>query len=83
MEPNDEVCLCFHVRRRKLENYLRVERPQRASQLSDCGGAGTGCGWCVPILEKLFDHFQNPSLAVELPSPEQHASDRQDYLKRE
>ena len=55
MDLDDEVCLCFRVSRRKLLAYLRVERPAVASQLSGCGGAGTGCGWCVPHLRRLFD----------------------------
>lgn len=54
MEPESKVCLCFRVSRRKLLNFIRLERPRVASQLSQCGGAGTGCGWCVPHLEKLF-----------------------------
>ncbi|MGL4514802.1 MAG: (2Fe-2S)-binding protein [Lacipirellulaceae bacterium] len=55
MQPDDELCLCFHVTRRKVENYLRVERPASPSQLSECYGAGTGCGWCRPLLRRLFD----------------------------
>ncbi len=54
MQPDDEICLCFHITRRKVENFIRVERPQRAAQLSECFGAGTGCGWCRPFLEALF-----------------------------
>ena len=54
MSPDDEICLCFHVTRRKLEKFVRLERPQRVSQMSSCGGAGTGCGWCIPILETIF-----------------------------
>ncbi len=54
MQPDDEICLCFHVTRRKVENFIRVQRPQRAAQLSECFGAGTGCGWCRPFLEELF-----------------------------
>ena len=53
MEPDDELCLCFHVSKRKVLNFLRVHQPRVASQLSECGGAGTGCGWCVPFLKKL------------------------------
>jgi bacterioferritin-associated ferredoxin len=53
MDLDDELCLCFHVSKRKVINYLRVHRPRVASQLADCGGAGTGCGWCVPFLKKL------------------------------
>ena len=45
MELDDEVCLCFHVTKRKLLSFLRVEQPRRAGQLSECFGAGTGCGW--------------------------------------
>ncbi len=55
MGPDDEICLCFHVTRRKVENFLRVERPRRVGQLSECFGAGTGCGWCRPFLRRLFD----------------------------
>src|SRR5947209_20063882 len=54
MDADQKVCLCFHVTRRKLLNFLRVERPRVASQLSECGGAGTGCGWCVPFLKEMF-----------------------------
>ncbi len=54
MQDKDEICLCFHVSRKKLVNFVRVERPQRASQLSQCFGAGTGCGWCRPFLEAIF-----------------------------
>jgi len=53
MDLDDELCLCFHVSKRKVINYLRVHRPKVPSQLADCGGAGTGCGWCVPFLKKL------------------------------
>jgi bacterioferritin-associated ferredoxin len=54
MNPDDPVCLCFHVTRRKVVNFIRVEKPRRPSQLSQCFGAGTGCGWCRPFLERLL-----------------------------
>jgi len=50
---DDDVCLCFHVSRRKILNYCRRERPPVASLISECLSAGTGCGWCVPFLERL------------------------------
>ena len=83
MEPDEDVCLCFHVTRRKLEQYLLVTQPSRASQLSECGGAGTGCGWCVRILENMFAHYQsgNPE-ELEFPTSAEHAEDRQDYLSK-
>jgi NAD(P)H-nitrite reductase large subunit len=54
MHLDHKVCLCFHVTQRKLLNFLRVHRPRVPSQLSECGGAGTGCGWCIPFLKQLF-----------------------------
>jgi len=39
MDLDDKVCyLLFHVSRRKLENFVRRERPKVPSQLSQCGG---------------------------------------------
>jgi bacterioferritin-associated ferredoxin len=58
MLPDDELCLCFHVTQRKVVNFLRVERPRVASQMSECFGAGTGCGWCRPFLLKLWEAHQ-------------------------
>ena len=55
MDLDDELCLCFHVSKRKVQNFLRVEQPARPGQLSECFGAGTGCGWCRPFLRKLFE----------------------------
>ena len=54
MEPDDELCYCFHITQRKLVNFARQRRPKVASQLSECGGAGTGCGWCIPFLQEIF-----------------------------
>ena len=53
MDPDAHVCLCFRVSRRKLVNFARRERPARASQMSACLDAGTGCGWCIPVLRRI------------------------------
>lgn len=55
MEPDEKLCFCFHVTRRKVTNWIRIHQPRVPSEVSQCGGAGTGCGWCVPFLRKLFD----------------------------
>ena len=81
MDLDEDVCLCFHVTRRKLENFLRVEQPTRASQMSHCGGAGTGCGWCVPILRSMFAHqYQSSSEDLELPAADEYAEKRERYI---
>lgn len=87
MGPEDELCLCFHVTRRKVENYLRVEKPRAPSQLADCYGAGTGCGWCRPLLGRLFAAAQagaphgGAEADVDLPDAQSHALGRAAYVR--
>ncbi len=69
MKLDDELCLCFHVTRRKLIQYVRIHRPAVASQLSECFGAGTGCGWCRPYLRQIFEREQKAQWAMILPWP--------------
>jgi bacterioferritin-associated ferredoxin len=61
LQPDDTVCYCFHVSLRKIETFCRVNQPQVASQISDCLSAGTGCGWCVPML-KVVHRRMMPNL---------------------
>jgi len=83
MELDEELCLCFHVTQRKVINYLRIVRPRRAAQLSDCFGAGTGCGWCRPYLERLFAAAQREAgHDPQLPSAADYAAMRSRYVKR-
>ena len=79
MQLDDRVCYCYHVSLRKLVNFARREKPRRASQMSECLGAGTGCGWCIPFLIKIA---QDPD-AFELTelTPEQYAESRKCYIK--
>lgn len=86
MDLDDELCLCFHVSKRKVVNYIRVEKPRRLSQLSNCFGAGTGCGWCRPFLMRIYAQMQevdpscNPSMD-SLPTAEEYASKRKNYIQ--
>jgi bacterioferritin-associated ferredoxin len=81
VSPDDELCLCFHVTKRKVVNYLRVEKPRRVGQLADCFGAGTGCGWCRPFLQKLFDQaVAGGQLEADLPTTADYASQRAKYI---
>jgi bacterioferritin-associated ferredoxin len=59
MKPTDDVCLCFHVPLVKINSYLAREDPKVASLISECLGAGTGCGWCVPYLKDLHAQHKN------------------------
>lgn len=79
MDDDDELCLCFHVSKRKVIQYIRVRKPKVASQLSECHGAGTGCGWCRPFLKRLMEE-PNPETA-DLPDPESYAANRREYRK--
>ncbi|MCS7022644.1 MAG: (2Fe-2S)-binding protein [Gemmataceae bacterium] len=96
MKPDDVICYCFHVTWRKLENWTRRHRPRVASQLSACGGAGTGCGWCIPFLKLIHRRAthncavaQGTSNSVGNPlpddlirlSPEEYSALRAEYIR--
>jgi bacterioferritin-associated ferredoxin len=82
MNLDDEVCLCFHVTKRKLLNFLRVEKPRRPGELSECFGAGTGCGWCRGYLRRMHEAWRVGRSAEEPePSPEEHARGRSQYVR--
>lgn len=78
MELDDDLCLCFHVTKRKVVNFIRIEKPKRVGQISDCGGAGTGCGWCRPFLKQLFEQ---DSGETKLPTAEEYAALRSSYVR--
>jgi bacterioferritin-associated ferredoxin len=81
MKDDDELCLCFHVTKRKVVNFLRVEKPRRVGQLAECFGAGTGCGWCRPFLQKLFDQAAAGGLIdADLPDEQDYAAQRAKYV---
>jgi bacterioferritin-associated ferredoxin len=93
MNLDDKVCYCFHVSRRKLVTWVRHHAPKVPSQLAMCGGAGTGCGWCIPFLHQIFRQGQAPDGGAETGcgggpvgtldelTPEAYAARRADYVK--
>ena len=82
MDLDAKVCYCFHVTRRKLVNFIRLTRPRVPSQLSDCGGAGTGCGWCIPFLRQLHTQaVEGGATELESLSPEEYERRRADYVR--
>lgn len=83
MGPDDKICYCYNVPFRKLWHYARQNRLQRPSQLSECLGAGTGCGWCIPVLKRIFEQVQANSDQLTLldMSPEEYAERRKTYIQ--
>jgi len=83
MELDEELCLCFHVTKRKVINFLRIEKPRSAGQLSECFGAGTGCGWCRPYLRRLFEESLGRAKdnTDSLPTADQYAQLRAKYVR--
>jgi len=77
---DDKLCYCFHVSKRKVLNHIRIHQPRVASQLSECGGAGTGCGWCVPFLKKCFDAERGGDVADTEMTAEQYEAERAAYI---
>ncbi len=81
MDPDDEVCLCFHVSLRKITNFVRRTEPTVPSQISECLGAGTGCRWCVPFLEKLHRQWKaGESMSLPI-APAEYARRRGAYRR--
>src|SRR5262245_56878326 len=81
MDLDDELCLCFHVSKRKVINFIRVEQPSRPGQLSECFGAGTGCGWCRSYLRRLFDEHHGRASDAPDVSAAEYAQGRSRYVR--
>ncbi len=80
-EPDEDpvVCICFHVPRGKVIRYVRRERPRVVSLISECLSAGTGCGWCIPFLERIHEDViagREPEPAI---SAEEYKARRLEY----
>jgi NAD(P)H-nitrite reductase large subunit len=82
MDLDAKVCYCFHVTRRKLATFIRLERPRVPSQLSQCGGAGTGCGWCIPFLRQLHEQaVKGGETELEILTPAEYEQRRASYIR--
>jgi NAD(P)H-nitrite reductase large subunit len=82
VELDDQICYCFHVSKRKILNHIRIYQPRVVSQISDCGGAGTGCGWCIPFLRQYFDDARAGTTEPgESLTPEEYARQRGEYIR--
>ena len=83
MGPDDKICYCYSVPFRKLWNFCGRVKPSRASQMSECLGAGTGCGWCIPVLKRIFEQSRADGpdgVHVDM-TAEEYAQQRQEYIR--
>lgn len=64
-------------------NFARRHQPKVASQMSECGGAGTGCGWCIPFLKQIFQQevAGESQLQLDQITPEEYARQRAAYVR--
>ena len=81
MQPDDTICYCFHVSQRKILNFIRIHQPRVPSQISECGGAGTGCGWCIPFLKKYHQQAAAGETVDDNLTPEEYARQRGEYIR--
>ena len=83
MNLDDKICYCFHVTRRKLVNFCRRTKPRVPSQLAECGGAGTGCGWCIPFLKQIYKQSAEGGLVEEMETltPQEYEARRAEYIR--
>ncbi|MDA1007529.1 MAG: FeoA domain-containing protein [Planctomycetota bacterium] len=64
MNEHDHVCICHRVSLAKLRAFLVRENPSVASLMTECLGAGTGCGWCRSQLESLHAQHKAGQLPI-------------------
>jgi bacterioferritin-associated ferredoxin len=82
MNLDTKVCYCFHITHRKLVNFVRQTHPRVPSQLSECGGAGTGCGWCIPFLKQIFQQAVAGGVTdLECLTPAEYEQRRAAYIR--
>ncbi len=60
MDLDAEICHCYHVSLRKLIRFARRTRPTHPARMSECLGAGTGCGGCVAKLALIAEMAGQP-----------------------
>jgi bacterioferritin-associated ferredoxin len=81
MDLDHKLCYCYHVTKRKIVNFVKQTQPRRASQISECFGAGSGCGWCVPFLEEIHRQIMGGEvLKAESITPAEYEAMRAGYL---
>ncbi len=78
MNLDDDICYCYHVPLRKLIHFARRVRPEQPSRMTECLGAGTGCGWCIPFLTKIAE--DPDAVTIDEIVPDTYAAKRKEYI---
>jgi bacterioferritin-associated ferredoxin len=90
MLADDELCLCFHVSYRKVIRYIERYSVKVPSLVSECLGAGTGCGWCRKQIARLVEDIETTPtgsqdlddwLAARSPSANDHRQGREKHRR--
>ena len=79
MELDHKLCYCYHISKRKIINFVKQTQPGRASQISECFGAGSGCGWCIPFLVKIHEQVLSGQDSQDDLTPEEYEALRAKY----
>ena len=77
MDQDVQICYCYHVSLRKLINFAKRVKPRQPSRMTECLNAGTGCGWCIPFLQKIARDPDQFSLGGM--TPDEYAEKRRIY----
>jgi NAD(P)H-nitrite reductase large subunit len=82
MDLDGTLCYCFRIPKRKIVNFVKQTRPARASRISECFGAGTGCGWCIPFLKRIHREIvAGDVVEAEDVQPAEYEALRRSYLE--
>jgi bacterioferritin-associated ferredoxin len=80
MDLDHKLCYCYGISKRKIVNFVRQTRPRKASMISQCFEAGSGCGWCIPFLVKIHRQvLAGEPVADDGLSPEEYEAMRKKY----
>ncbi len=77
-----ELCICFHVAATKVHQWCRKTRPRVPSLISQCNGAGTGCGWCIPYLKAIHSEVVMEGPPADIPNDEEYRVMRKQYHRK-
>jgi bacterioferritin-associated ferredoxin len=79
MDLDHKLCYCYHVSKRKIVNFVKQTQPERASQISECFGAGSGCGWCIPFLVRIHEQVLSGQDSQDELTPQEYEALRAQY----